>query len=196
VVDELAARSGAHFGNKRDLSCDLAKVELLGDQVVLVKPTTFMNLSGRAVQAVLRWFKVESEQMMIIHDDVSLPLGRIRLQAGGGAGGQHGIESVIQSLGGSTRFDRLKVGVGPDPGGDVRGDYVLSPFPQSDAELVEKVVAAAADAASSWLRSGIKEAMNGHNGINLAPAPPPPERSLAKNPPDPALGETPKPENF
>lgn len=168
VIDEIGRADGslgASFANKKNLFCDMAKIALSGDEIILVKPITYMNDSGKSVQAVLNWFKLEPSDLLVIHDDVSLPLGRIRVQAHGGAGGQHGVESIIQQLGGFG-FDRVKVGVGPDPGGDVRGKYVLQVEPNS--ALYNKSIKHAAEAAIYWLRNGAVEAANKFNGIDLA----------------------------
>lgn len=167
VVNRLGTISGAHLSHKKDLLCDLAKVQLAGHEVVLAKPTTYMNESGRSAVAILNWYKIDRADMLVVHDDVSLPLGRIRLQRNGGAGGQHGIESMIENFGGQNNFDRLKLGTGPDPGGSDRADYVLAPFPESDSDLVEKCVTLAADAVIVWLKQGIQDAMNQYNGVRL-----------------------------
>lgn len=166
VVEKIGTTHGAHFSLKKDLFCELAKIRLFGEDLILAKPLTYMNLSGRSMCAVLHWYKISRKDMLVIHDDVSLPLGKIRLQKDGGAGGQHGIESIIECLG-SNEFPRLKFGVGPDPGGSDRADYVLSRFPAADQPLLDRSVALAADAAITWLRSGISEAMNKFNGMRL-----------------------------
>jgi PTH1 family peptidyl-tRNA hydrolase len=134
-----------------------------------------MNLSGTAVNAILRYFKIDLKELMIIHDDVSLPLGKIRLQKAGGAGGQHGVESIIQSLGGANGFDRLKIGVGPDPGGERRGDYVLAKIPKADQEIFARVIETSCDAVILWMNKGIDTAMNKFNNVNLAPPPAKPD---------------------
>lgn len=167
VIDRLGIASGAHFSCKRDLSCDLAKIQIGGHEVLLVKPTTYMNLSGRSVAAVLHWYKVPRSELLVVHDDVSLPLGRIRLQKNGGAGGQHGVESIIECLGGAKEFNRLKFGVGPDPGGSERANYVLSSFPAGQLELLERSLELSADAVVAYLREGIVNAMNRFNGMQL-----------------------------
>lgn len=109
---------------------------------ILLYPQTYMNNSGQAVRQVIDYYKINNlqENLLIIHDDVSLPLGRIRWQANSGAGGQHGVESIIQHLGNSKQFPRLKFGIGPDPGGDRRGNYVLGRFPQEQHELLNKTL--------------------------------------------------------
>src|SRR5262249_24513824 len=117
--------------------------------------------------AAASWYKVPLGDFLIIHDDVSLPLGKIRLQKSGGAGGQHGVESIIESLGGAKDFNRLKIGVGPDPGGDLRANYVLSAVPEVDRPLLERVVQLSFDAALSWLSEDMKAAMNKFNGTDL-----------------------------
>jgi PTH1 family peptidyl-tRNA hydrolase len=166
VVDLLSGKYEAVFANKKELHCQLAKVQICDQQVLVVKPATFMNNSGRAVNAVLNWHKeLQLSDLIIVHDDVSLPLGRLRLQHEGGAGGHHGIESTIESLGDRREFDRLKFGVGPDPGGDIRAEYVLSKIPKQLELLYEKSCATAVDALEYWVSSGIQEAMNKFNGI-------------------------------
>jgi Peptidyl-tRNA hydrolase len=114
--------------------------------------------------AILQWFKVSPKDMLVVHDDVSMNLGRLRLQKAGGAGGQHGIESIIGVLGGNKDFDRLKVGVGPDPGGDVRGNYVLSRLPEADRELFRQSILTSKAAVLSWLDQGIEPTANVFNG--------------------------------
>src|SRR5207249_5253927 len=108
-----------------------------------------------------------------------LPLGKLRLQRGGGAGGDHGMESILESLGGRKEFDRLKFGVGPDPGGDRRAAYVLSPIPLQDREVLEKCVDASCDAVHLWLQKGMIEAMNKFNGMIFDPALEPPAPIVA-----------------
>lgn len=167
LIDRLGTTSGARFSSKRDLYCDLAKVQLAGCDVLLAKPTTYMNLSGDSVASILNWYKVSRQDLLVIHDDVSLPLGRIRLQKNGGAGGQHGVESIIECFGGAKEFDRLKFGVGPDPGGSVRAGYVLSRIAEGDRELLARSISLAGDAVIVWLRDGIQQAMNQFNGVRL-----------------------------
>jgi PTH1 family peptidyl-tRNA hydrolase len=180
VVDELASgRSGtnsgaAEFKLVKEFHAHVGKLNIGGSNAILAKPTTYMNLSGRAVNAILNYFKIELQDLIVVHDDVSIPLGKVRLQKAGGAGGQHGVESIIESLGGRKEFSRLKFGVGPDPGGARRAQYVLSRIPVDDQELYQKVVQLSAEAISFWSSRGILESMNKYNSINLAPPPPEP----------------------
>jgi len=164
VVDLLATKAGTEFKLVKDFRAAIAKTVLKQQDVVLVKPLTYMNLSGQAVVSIINWFKLPLSTLLVVHDDVSLPLGRLRVQAGGGAGGQHGVESIIASLGGRKEFDRLKVGVGPDPGGDRRADYVLQSIPAVDAQLYELAIRKSGEAVESWLDKGIKTTMNVFNG--------------------------------
>jgi PTH1 family peptidyl-tRNA hydrolase len=177
VLDYIGTECNASFKTTTKLQAEIAKVTLADQDVLLVKPTTFMNLSGRAFVAVRQWYKEPLSSFLVVHDDTSLPLGRIRMQKNGGAGGQHGIESIIESLGGSQQFDRLKFGVGPDPGGDRRADYVLKKFPEEQNALLTSSLELATNAVKDWLKNGTQHAMNSFNGIDLAAPPTAPESS-------------------
>jgi len=168
VLTALAVEAGAHFAAKKDLFADIAKTDISQEEVLLVKPTTYMNESGKAIQAILHWYKLPPSSLLVVHDDVALPLGKIRLQKSGGAGGQHGIESIIANLGGLQEFDRLKFGVGPDPGGQTRANYVLGRVPESDRELFNKVSELSQQAIKVWLAQGVLDAMNNFNGLDLS----------------------------
>jgi PTH1 family peptidyl-tRNA hydrolase len=164
ALNQLGTISGGEWKLVKNLSSLAIKGRLGEHDVLLAMPQTYMNHSGSAVLAILQWFKISPKDMLVVHDDVSLNLGRLRLQHGGGAGGQHGIESIIEVLGKNNAFDRLKIGVGPDPGGDVRANYVLSKFPQEDWDLYRTVILAAKDAALTWLKQGVNASMNIYNG--------------------------------
>ncbi|PWT96660.1 MAG: aminoacyl-tRNA hydrolase, partial [Candidatus Melainabacteria bacterium] len=171
VVDRIGIEYGATFSPEKHLKAEVSKISSATQPVLLVKPSTYMNLSGLSVGALASWYKVELEDFLIIHDDVSLPLGRLRFQKAGGAGGQHGVESIIDTLGGAKHFNRLKVGVGPDPGGDLRAGYVLSAVPETDRPLYEKVIERSAQAASSWVGQDIDKVMNQFNNTDLREPP-------------------------
>jgi len=143
VVDELARRHGGSWRGK--FSGQVAEVRIDGHKVALLKPETYMNDSGRAVQAAARFFKVDPDAILVVHDEGDFDLGRLQARRGGGLAGHNGLRSVAQQLG-TSDFLRLRVGVGRPGRGDPRplADYVLSDFePQDDAE---KIVASAADA--------------------------------------------------
>ncbi len=169
LVEKLARKLGADFRNSSSMQCDYARLKAIGHDIVIVKPLTYMNLSGQSVQKVLHWYKAAPQDLLVVHDDVSLPLGRLRFQKGGGAGGQHGVESIIECLSGNKGFDRLKLGVGPDPGGATRGDYVLSTFPPGQAEIIEKIYEQASPALEHWLQTDIDKTANKFNAIDLSP---------------------------
>ena len=155
VVDELARRHGGTFKGK--FSGQLAEARLDDARVALLKPETYMNLSGRSVSGAARFFKVPPEQVLVVHDEGDLDLGRLQARAGGGLAGHNGLRSIAQSLG-TQEFLRLRIGVGRPQRGDRRplADYVLSDFePHEDADAI---VARAADAVELVLRDGLEAA--------------------------------------
>ena len=154
VGDELARRHGGSFRSK--FSGELAELRLDGARVALLKPQTYMNESGRSVGAAVRFFKLDPERLLVVHDEADLEPGRLQLRAGGGLAGHNGLRSVAQHLR-SQEFLRLRVGVGRPERGDARpvADFVLSPFaPEMD---VESLVGRAADAVETVVRDGLEE---------------------------------------
>ncbi|BDG62012.1 aminoacyl-tRNA hydrolase [Caldinitratiruptor microaerophilus] len=134
------------------------------ERAVLLKPQTFMNLSGEAVAAALRWYKADAEHLIVIYDDIDLKPGRLRLREQGSSGGHRGVQSVIEAVG-TSRFRRIRIGVGrPAPGWDA-ADWVLAPFDPDDEARVLEAVARAAEALEVAIRLGFTTAMNRFNGI-------------------------------
>lgn len=161
VVDELATRHHATFGTSTAEAL-AARVRGLADDVWLVKPLTFMNLSGRAVGALARFYKLEPSDLLVIVDEVALARGRVRLRPSGSAGGHNGLKSVIEHLG-TDAFPRLRVGVGRgDPRRDL-ADHVLSRVPDDERVIMREVTTRAADAAECFVEQGLEEAMNRFN---------------------------------
>ena len=121
--------------------CGKESIRINGEvcEIILAWPTTFMNNSGDSAVKLLSWFKIKASDLIVVHDDVALNLGKIRINFNSGAAGHHGVESIIQMLGGEQEFTRLRIGIGPDPGGDVRADYVLKKFSKEEENLVKKV---------------------------------------------------------
>jgi PTH1 family peptidyl-tRNA hydrolase len=160
VCDELARRHGGSFRSK--FSGDLAELRLDGARLALLKPLTYMNESGRAVGPAVRFFKLPAEDLLVVHDEVDLELGRLQVRMGGGLAGHNGLRSVAQQLG-TPDFARLRVGIGRPERGDPRpvADWVLSPF--SDEVDVDGLVARAADAAEATVRDGLEEAQQRFN---------------------------------
>ena len=165
VVDELARRASVGF--------ESAPAEALmarwrrpengrANDVLLVKPLTFMNLSGQAVGELARYFKIDVADLLIIVDEVHLPLGKLRARARGSAGGHNGLKSIIAHLG--DEFSRLRIGVGR--GADQRNlaDHVLTRFEKDEAAEVERMTTRAADAAEMFIASGIGAVMSAFNG--------------------------------
>jgi PTH1 family peptidyl-tRNA hydrolase len=160
VADELARRHGGSWRAK--FSGDLAEMRLDGLRLAVLKPQTYMNESGRSVRAAVRFFKVEPEALLVVHDEVDLEPGRLQARLGGGLAGHNGLRSVAQHLS-TPEFARLRIGVGRPERGDPRpvADFVLSPFsPEVD---VEGLVARAADAVETVAREGVEEAQNRFN---------------------------------
>lgn len=165
VIDELAARSKARLKEVRHRSL-FSRALLSGKEVILAKPLTFMNLSGLAVEALLKHFSLEPDRLLVIYDDMDLPLGKIRLRPKGGSGGHKGMASIIARLG-LEEFPRLRLGIGRGGGAEVSdaAAYVLSPFELEEEPLIRKAVILAADAVELFLVRGIEEAMNRYNTI-------------------------------
>ncbi len=160
VVDELARRHEGSFKSK--FSGQLSEIRLDGLKLALLKPETYMNLSGSSLAAAARFYKLPAEQIAVVHDDVDLDAGRIQVRLGGGLAGHNGLRSVRQSLG-SAEFLRVRVGVGRPGRGDRRpvADYVLSPFAPEDD--VETLVGRAADAVETLGGEGLEEAQRRFN---------------------------------
>ena len=135
VLDLIAKKYGLVFEKNKKFKSLVAK----GTGFMLLKPLTFMNHSGTAVSKLAGFYKIPHENILVIHDDVSIEFGKIRESFNRGAGGQHGVEDIISKLGGSKNFHRLRIGVGPDPGGDKRADYVLSKFSEEEIEGLSEI---------------------------------------------------------
>lgn len=168
VVDLLARQSGVSWSTEKKWEAEVARTA----DTLLVKPQTYMNLSGKAVSAICRFHKIEASEILVVYDDIDLELGRLRLKASGSPAGHNGVKSLIQSLG-TQKFARVKFGIGrtgdsvPDGakggvGGDLSG-YVLGKFSGTDREELEKRVARAADAVKCALSQGLTAAMNVYN---------------------------------
>ncbi|MGC7846444.1 aminoacyl-tRNA hydrolase [Desulforudis sp. 1088] len=159
VVDQLARMLTVGVGTRQCFSL-VGEARRGNAALVLAKPQTFMNLSGRAAAALLDRFRLFPSEMLVVCDDMDLPFGRLRLKAWGGSGGHRGMQSVIESLG-TDEFPRLRVGIGR--GGDVL-DHVLSSFSEEERAVLAEVVDAAARAALVAVEEGLEKAMNRFNG--------------------------------
>lgn len=159
-VDLLASRHGLIF-NRRQFGALVAEGAISGEQVVLAKPQTFMNLSGQAVRSLMGWYRLAPDDILVIYDDMDLPLGRIRIRERGSSGGHRGVQSIIDWLR-SQEFPRLRIGIGRGEGGEARG-FVLSDFTDQERPVIEQALERAADAVESILREGLVKAMNKYN---------------------------------
>jgi PTH1 family peptidyl-tRNA hydrolase len=161
VIDRLAAcGSGVKFQHKFDGL--LAETEIDFRKVLLLKPETFMNLSGRSVAQALRFYKIETTQLLVVCDDLNLALGRLRLRAGGSDGGQKGLRDITAHLG-SEAYARLRVGIG-ERGPIDAADFVLSRFRPSERPTIDDALIEATQAVDVWVTQGLDAAMNRFNG--------------------------------
>lgn len=131
--------------------------------IIIAKPLTFMNNSGEAVAPLVRYFKVPLERLLVIHDDMDLPLGTLRMRPSGGSAGHNGMLSIFDKLG-TNAIPRLRVGIGRPPGRMDPADYVLQDFPRSEEELLSMVIAQACEAVLAFITTGLEKAMNTYNG--------------------------------
>ena len=165
VLAELARRNSAKAERSR-FRAELTEYFMNGEKIVLVAPQTYMNLSGVAVNQVVNWYRVPIEQVLVIYDEIDLPLGQLRMRETGSAGGHNGLKSIIQELG-TNNITRLRVGIGRGPGTAVA--HVLSRFNPMEQQAVPDLISRAADAAELWIREGSIAAMN---AVNQRPAEP------------------------
>lgn len=163
TLDEIAYREKIKWNNYQ-FEAEIAEFFFNGEKIMLVKPQTFMNESGRAVRPLMDYYQVDISDVVIIYDDMDLPVGKIRLRQKGSAGGHNGIKSLIQHLG-TQNFNRIRIGVGrPYPNQDVVS-HVLSPFSKDVHEEMLVAVKTAADACQEWLEDNdFVNVMNQFNG--------------------------------
>ena len=161
VMDILADRMGILVEEKKHKAlCGRGVLE--GQKVILLKPQTFMNLSGESIRAAADFYKVEPENVLVVYDDISLEPGQLRIRAKGSAGGHNGLKNIIAHLG-TQEFPRVKVGIGEKPKGMDLADYVLSCFSKGEQELMDQAFKEAARAVAVILGQGIESAMNEFN---------------------------------
>lgn len=157
VLDKWALNDGFLFKEETKLKCFFAKY----DDIIFIKPTTYMNLSGEAVRAVMDYYKIDVKDILVIYDDIALDLGRIRFRANGSDGGHNGIKSIIQHVG-TKNFDRLKIGIGPQPNIPSE-NYVLQNFPKENLPELKSVLTTSVEAVKYYLNNGIEKSQNKFN---------------------------------
>lgn len=161
LLDRLAARLGLTF-SRLESKALVTRGEFEGCQLVLAKPQTYMNLSGQAVGALLRFYKVSPDNLLVAYDDVDLPLGTLRLRPSGGSAGQKGMASIIEKLG-TQDFPRLRIGIGHPPGRMEAAAYVLQDFSAAEIEMLSATLDRAVEAALTFVTEGLTTAMNRYN---------------------------------
>jgi PTH1 family peptidyl-tRNA hydrolase len=162
VVDALAGAHDLVFARRRRAQAYVAEGLIENQRVLLAKPQTFMNLSGRAVGRLSRAHGIPPESILVVYDDLDLPLGRLRLRPEGGAGGHKGLRSIIEVLG-TQVFPRLRVGIDRPPGRMDPADYVLQPFTQEEQLCIKQALERSVAAIECWLAEGIAAAMDQFN---------------------------------
>ena len=163
AVDAIAAEIGASWEPKRQFNCLMAKGAFAGQSVMLVKPQTYMNLSGDSVAPIVKYHNATAADLLVIQDDIDLPVGRMRVRKNGSCGGHNGIRNIIERLG-TQDFVRLKLGVGKDKSDVVA--HVLGKFDPETRKTMDRVVAEAVKASAAILRDGPDRAMNAYNGFD------------------------------
>ncbi|MEN9213896.1 MAG: aminoacyl-tRNA hydrolase [Gloeomargarita sp. DG02_4_bins_56] len=161
AVDLLAKEWGMAWQEKTKLQGWVTQ----GKDMVLLKPNTYMNHSGQAVQAVCHWFKIMPRCVLVIYDDLDLPFGKLRLRKNGSAGGHNGMKSIIQHLG-TQEFPRLRLGIGRPPVGD-SAHYVLEPFSAEQKEKLPRLLAAVIQVIELGIQQGLEQAMNIGNALEI-----------------------------
>ena len=161
VLNRLARTHGIPL-QERKYKSRWGRGEIEGHPVILAKPRTYMNSSGDAVKLLLAPFSLTANQLIVIHDDLDLPFGRIKIKEKGGNGGHKGIQSIMHAIG-SGDFLRIKVGLGRPPGGMDAADYVLQPFDRAEKQLLGEAIALAQEALELRLKAGLQAAMNRYN---------------------------------
>lgn len=164
VVDRLARRWGFALRMNERYEAEIAEGQIASVPAMLVRPRTFMNLSGRAVAAIARQRELGPDDLLVITDDVNLPIGRLRIRQGGRAGGHNGLKSIIACLG-SDAFARLRIGIHPGADIDDLVQYVLAKLPPEERRRLDKMLDLAADAVEHWAAQGSVAAADRFNGI-------------------------------
>ncbi|MFN0052250.1 MAG: aminoacyl-tRNA hydrolase [Planctomycetales bacterium] len=169
LVAELALRHGG-ARPKSKFDGEISEVLIGTERLLLLAPQTYMNNSGRSVRQAVDFFQLVPADVLVVCDDLNLPLGKLRIRKSGSAGGQKGLANILQHLG-TEAVPRLRIGIDPPPGGRDAADYVLDRFSKAEAALMVTAVGQAADAVACWLREGIDQAMNRFNAPPAANGP-------------------------
>lgn len=161
VADKFVMENGGVFKEEKKLKCFITKLKVNNDDFIVIKPTTFMNLSGEAVQLVVNYYKISINDVIIVYDDLSLDIGKMRFRANGSDGGHNGIKSVIKCLG-TKDIARLKIGIGPQPPIPSES-FVLQKFSSEQLDVLKPVIKKSVDAIVYYFENGIAKAQNMYN---------------------------------
>lgn len=166
VLEHLSLHLDAGEPVKNDkFSAAISETKLGGEKILLARPLTFMNASGEAVASLKNFYKIDLENILVIHDEMDFAVGKLAFARGGGDAGHNGVRSVIDSLA-SDAFARLRIGIGRPKPPLKKEDYVLQPFDKEEAQIMELVKERASQAAYDWGKQGLTKAMNVWNGVN------------------------------
>jgi PTH1 family peptidyl-tRNA hydrolase len=162
LLNRLAVKLGENFSQVQSKAL-VAKTMYLGERVLLVKPQTYMNDSGKAISTLVHFYQVTLDNLLVAYDDVDLPLGTLRMRPFGGSAGQKGMQSIIERLG-TDEFPRLRIGTSRPPGKREAAEYVLQNFRPEEAELLHETLDRAVEGVLTFLQYGLDRAMNSYNG--------------------------------
>ena len=162
VVDHLCAEMDVRLSRLQSKSLVGSGI-IHGQKLLLAKPQTYMNLSGQSVSSLLRFYKLAPSELLVIHDDLDLPLGTLRMRPSGGSAGQKGLSSIIEQIG-TQDFPRLRMGIGRPPGRMDSAEYVLQDFNRNEQDFLKLVLEQGAKAVRAFVTDGIKQTMNSYNG--------------------------------
>lgn len=155
---------GENFKFENKFNGHILKTNILGESIILVKPDTFMNLSGECIRKVFDFYKLDVKDILVVYDDISLNLGTLRFRSSGSDGGHNGIKNIIKMLG-TNKFDRLKLGIGPQLPNQKSESFVLANFSSEQLDVVKQVCKIANEAILYYIKNNINDAQNKFNGI-------------------------------
>jgi PTH1 family peptidyl-tRNA hydrolase len=167
ITGELASKYNIEGKLNSKFNSIIGKGLINNEEVLIVQPMTFMNLSGTSITKILNWYNIDPEELLVVFDDISLNFGKIRFRPSGSDGGHNGIKSIIDNLGGFKNFSRLKIGIGPKPEFIPLEAYVLQEFSASEKEHINKIVSISIEGIETYLKEGITETRNRFNGIDI-----------------------------
>ncbi|WP_161880448.1 aminoacyl-tRNA hydrolase [Deinococcus alpinitundrae] len=188
VADELVRQQGV--GWRSGDHAEQAEFRVVGEKVIVVKPQTFMNASGKAVLPPMQFYKLSPDALLVMQDDLDSPFGLLRLRVGGRHGGQNGVRDIIRVLG-TEQFARLKLGISRPPAGRDPADWVLSKWTEAEQPTLDELVRLGVLAALKWITAGPKETQAAYNSTDLRPKPPTPEVPAPQSPAPESSGSGP-----